>query len=354
VRAEVRYAPMSLPSLTVNHLLGFEELRMRTMSRRGGPPGTSLISFLVLATLCGAWVTGCGDATGPDAALDDEDLGDTEQIERDPSARAAVAEAFDTLPPRLFGNEGSENIRRIKNRVQSILSNMKETAYVHDEGMQLNEPKGIYKYDCSGFVGTFVLKDTLPTHYQRLLAGAQQYHKGVLQKDGSRAGADAVRPRAWGFYDYFDSLRVHAPQNGDWHVFRSLAELMPGDIIVARYANGWREQRKDRGLDASTGHVMIAWDVHTVLNWLGKDHFKIKVVDSSSSGHDNDTRDTLSDGVSGDDGIGTGDMVFTADDNGDVDGYYWSKNVEGKWYSRWDGSYSYHRRLEGVLFARAR
>jgi hypothetical protein len=99
---------------------------------------------------------------------------------------------------------------------------------------------------------------------------------------------------------------------------------------------------------------MIAWDVHTVLNWSSKDHYKIKVVDSSSSGHDDDTRDTISDGVSGEDGIGTGDMVFTADDDGRVDGYYWSKNVEGKWYSRWDGPYSYHQRLEGVLFARAR
>ncbi len=326
---------------------------MQPVSHRFVRVRPSFPPFLLLATLGGAWLVGCGEAIGPADGLEEYDLGDMEVIERDPPTPSDVARIFDTLPPLVMGSEDGPNIRRIKGRVQSILDNMKQTAYVHDSGKVLNESKGIYKYDCSGFVGEFVLKDTLPVHYDRLLAGAQQYHKGVY-RDGHWEGADARRPRAWGFYDYFDSLRIHAPDNPDWYVFRTLKNLRPGDIIVARYADGWRDQRKDRKLDASTGHVMIAWDVHTILNIGHTDHRKIKVVDSSSSGHDDDTRDTTSDGVSGSDGIGMGDMVYTADDNGHVDGYYWSKNIEGKWYSRWSGAYSYHARLEGVLFARAR
>ncbi|MBU4445728.1 hypothetical protein KJ656_11705, partial [bacterium] len=99
-------------------------------------------------------------------------------------------------------------------RAQSILDNLNETKYVHSDHMELDEENGIYKYDCSGFVCEFILKECLKNHYDDLVAKIDTFHS-----------AD-TRPRAWTFYDYFrsilgsdydaDSSNTHVNQNQYW------------------------------------------------------------------------------------------------------------------------------------------
>lgn len=62
-------------------------------------------------------------------------------------------------------------------RMVYIMGNLRDTEYVHRLNKVMNEDGGIYKYDCSGFVGEFILQQTLPTHYHDLFDNAKRYSR---------------------------------------------------------------------------------------------------------------------------------------------------------------------------------
>jgi len=233
-------------------------------------------------------------------------------------------------------------------RIDSILKNLKVTQYVHYCGHIMDEKKGIYKYDCSGFVGDFVLKVVLKNHYNNLDSATKKFHP------------DDLRPRAWGFYDYFrnilgDSFNVETKY---WKVFTSIDSLQKGDIIVVRYSDKWRENKIKSGLTASTGHVMIAWSKAVRES---ENKVKILITDCSASGHYKDTRPVDNKDYPSDyhplnsSGIGSGWMWFGISTIGDRRPYkYQWRSSTGKEYTLYslNPEDTTHGRIHGIILAR--
>lgn len=296
---------------------------------------------LILVSLLSLFICGsCGSKRATDQGDEpqtfiDSSVGDYEILTRDTDS-----DPYDNLPIVQSRPDDGTNRWDFCNRTEFILNNMKYTKYSHTP--TINEYLGVYVYDCSGFAGEFVLNEVLPSHHNDLFAGALKHHN---------SGSDLSRPRAWGFYDHFDSLYVHKINSTFWYVFKDIDELQQGDIIVAKYAEDWRPQYVEaEKKDASTGHVMIAWATRE--STIDPNRTYVTVVDASGSGHNKDTRDTLADGVSATDGIGRGEMAYVAQGDSII-GYYWSKST-GNMYGIYTGKYDYHKRLQGVIFARVK
>jgi hypothetical protein len=174
--------------------------------------------------------------------------------------------------------------------------------------------------------------------------------------------------RAWTFYDYFrdyilgDSNSVAT--NRYWKVFTSVDSLKKGDFIIVRYDDKWRKEWKDSGHTASTGHVMIAWDVSKVNS---NDDVHIQVYDCSSSGHTKsaDTRycnrkpvAEINKDSEVSSGIGFGWMIYKISKKGDRRpfAYKWSLNST-YWYNLRSGDEINEHgikydRIKGIIFAR--
>lgn len=236
--------------------------------------------------------------------------------------------------------------RAFYDRMVYIMGNLRETEYQHER--YKDERYGIYKYDCSGFVSEFILEMVLKDHYKKLTA----YTSINYPDDG--------RPKAHSYYEYFKKILNEEITDGHkyWKVFTSYKEIQPGDIIVTRYNKNWRHNADIE----NTGHVMMAWSFPKEIN--DKDEFSIYVIDSSSSKHGNDTRNTIRDNVDSETGIGKGKMWFKFNSNHRPIGYRW-KSSGGCIYLRTiddpsstcntvieDTNVSKYRRLDGIIMAR--
>ncbi len=224
----------------------------------------------------------------------------------------------DDSPPLLIQSkthrpEAGTAARAFYDRLVYIMGNLRDTEYVHSKYRVLDEDQGVYKYDCSGFVGDFILKEVLPQHYKDLDDNAALFH-------------DDSHPRAWGFYDYFKDILGDKIENSNshWKVFKLYEKIRPGDIIVAKYDEEWRKDMIDLCGHASTGHVMVAWSF-PVKSTVNDNEFWIKIIDSSGTGHGKDTRRTTYDGVDDESGIGKGKMWY---------GYNAGETSEGVVYHR--------------------
>jgi len=228
--------------------------------------------------------------------------------------------------------------RLFYDRMVYIMGNLRDTEYVHLAEKVINEDDGIYKYDCSGFVGEFILQQTLSAHYQDLFDNAERFH----------SVADSIadkRPRAWGFYDYFKEILGDEVENSNayWYVFKSYEKIQPGDIIVAKYHEDWQKYLKDEKecASVSTGHVMLAWSF-PVISTVNTDEFWIYIIDSSGSGHGKDTRKTDYDNVNDEEGIGKGKMWYGFNTKTTTDGKEYHRPIYYRW-SAYDGcKYTLH------------
>ncbi|MBN2482392.1 MAG: hypothetical protein JXB19_11665 [Bacteroidales bacterium] len=237
-------------------------------------------------------------------------------------------------------------------RGDAIWKNIRTTKYVHSDDKEYDESKGVYKYDCSGFVYHFILKEVLKDHASDL------YHKKLNWHPLDYS------VRAWTFYDYFrnDILGDEfSASNEYWKVFTSVDSLKKGDLIIARYDDDWREKWKALGNKASTGHVMIAWDIGTEKD----NEISIQVYDCSSSGHSIDTRwknirpvAQINEDSEKKSGIGFGWMKFKISTLGDRRpyAYKWKLGSEN-WYNLWEGDHINedgikYDRIKGIVFAR--
>jgi len=236
-------------------------------------------------------------------------------------------------------------------REKYILSNIEVTKYVHSADSIMDENKGIYNYDCSGFICEFALKKCLPNHYQDLYDTFQEFHP-----------AD-TRPRAWSFYDYFrdilganydaDDIETCTVQNEYWKVFTSIDSVQKGDLLISRYHDDWRTwYHAENGSWPSTGHVMTVWS--SPLKVDGSDYeYDLKIMDSTSSPHGRDSRAYSSSSADGS-GIGYGWMRFKVSSHASKRPYQYKwKPTSDNYYTLYSsGSTTTYNRIGGIIFAR--
>lgn len=163
------------------------------------------------------------------------------------------------------------------------LSRMTSSTYSHDTS--IDEENGTYEYDCSGFVG-YALSRADPCAFRVLL------HE---------------RPNAAQFYYHLVKF-TDVPGKGAWMRVATPLELLPGDIIV------WL--KPDDSDAKSTGHIMVVAG-EPERNPLREGEILVRVIDSTTSGHADDTR------VSGQTGLGKGMIGIMTDRSGLPTGYFW-------------------------------
>ncbi|HEY3319486.1 MAG TPA: hypothetical protein VGP72_03310 [Planctomycetota bacterium] len=166
-----------------------------------------------------------------------------------------------------------------------IVAQARTTEYQH--ATKVDEPNGVYKLDCSAFVG-LALKHAAPE------ALAQVPHTFGKK-----------RPLAADFYECFTGDgKADRPR---WTQVQTVADALPGDILC------WRRANVIAGED--TGHVMI---VDSVPERVRDGLFKVRIIDSTKGAHGDDTRRT------GESGVGRGSIWVSADAQGQPQGYCWS------------------------------
>jgi hypothetical protein len=164
-----------------------------------------------------------------------------------------------------------------------ILNSVQATEYRHTT--DIDEKKGSYYCDCSGFVG-YVLNRTV----------AKDDRKGPF-RDGRN------RPLAMDYEKEFAKAPENADGKGGWQQVIHLMDARPGDVIA------WRHEKPKPG---NTGHVVIV-DQRPIVEKDGL--VRVVVIDSTTRPQVDDTR------AKGTSGIGRGTMWFTVDEDGRPIGY---------------------------------
>lgn len=168
----------------------------------------------------------------------------------------------------------SQSFSRLANSIEESLvsfvnktvETLKYTTYKFG-GSRADPLKGIYVLDCSGYVD-YSLQEVNPEAYWSLV---------------DASGAD--KPNSMHYYDFFKNL---ANNHEYWNKIEDVEELDAGDILVFRYKNR---------VGRANGHVMIVMDKP-----IQDDNvFLVRVADSASSRHSEDTRARHRSGI----GIGT-------------------------------------------------
>lgn len=156
-------------------------------------------------------------------------------------------------------------------------------------GSHFDTNRGVYIVDCSNFVD-HILQHVSPHAYSSLV---------------SATGAES--PASQQYYNFFKELS--AEDNNYWNKVENVENLLPGDILVFRYKNARGNQ--------TGGHVMVVMDKPIGNN----DSYLVKVADSASSRHSNDTRQY------NESGIGIGTLLLKANHaTGRPQAYAWAQN----------------------------
>lgn len=183
--------------------------------------------------------------------------------------------------PSLFSSWGT----RMVQFVHSTISSLRYSAYKLG-GTHFDNSKGIYIVDCSDYVD-HLLAVSNPLAYHSLVHST---------------GSD--KPTTAHYYDFFTGL-TYQPKHY-WNKVDFVKELQPGDILVFRNT---RQSHTGVG-----GHVMVVMNKPTKV----QNTFMVRVTDSASSGHSQDTRLPHTSGI----GIGTMQIQVNPE-TGEPSGYAW-------------------------------
>jgi hypothetical protein len=183
---------------------------------------------------------------------------------------------------------------RFLTEADRVLGQLTSTTYRHRT--RVVEAAGIYETDCKGLIA-FLLRKVSPTHL------------AVLPVPAGRK-----QPRAVEYYEFF-ALQPTVGQNSSsaWNRVPILANALPGDVLA------WRV--RDIVLGKNTGHVLI---IDAKPERVDEDIFRVAVIDSTGTPHDEDTR------ARGGTGIGKGVMWFKVDAAGEPVAYQRSSDVAFK------------------------
>ncbi|MCC2666662.1 MAG: hypothetical protein K0R24_1789 [Gammaproteobacteria bacterium] len=183
--------------------------------------------------------------------------------------------------PGLMSSIGTRMVEFVHNTI----STLRYTAYKLG-GTHFDTSNGIYILDCSDYVD-HLLQAASPSAYSSLV---------------NSTGSD--KPTSEHYYHFFTGL-TYKPRHY-WNKINSVKELQPGDILV------FRNQKNSRtGVE---GHVMVVMKkpVRT------ENSFIVRVTDSASTGHSQDTRSPHTSGI----GIGTMQLKINPE-TGHPSAYAW-------------------------------
>jgi hypothetical protein len=177
-----------------------------------------------------------------------------------------------------------------RNGVMQVVGRMNETmtstGYWRG-GVRVDERKGIYEFDCSGMID-WVLRKSAP-----------------VARASSAAGLEH-RPLASDFYRRIARAPADREQGG-WRRVAKLEDAAPGDVIA------WIKPPIIPS--PNTGHVAVI--VLDPMRVLGRDDaFLVRVADSTSLLHQDDTRE-------GRNGFGFGTILVLTDADGAPARYGW-------------------------------
>ncbi len=270
----------------------------------------------------------------------------------------SILAGHEEIVPNMDTIGGNSPRAKLVNRCIFVWNNMNRTKYVFDKDKIINDTTGVYEFDCSGFAGQIILKKALPNHYADIVNHA----KKIIGIHGD--SMNFARPLVANFYDYFrDEILVNpnniVAENNYWKVFTSIDSLKRGDLIVVRYADSWRQEKRN----STTGHIMIAWEIGKV----NSDHVvEIQVMDLARSAH-TATADTrtmnshpIAEKLNGkNSGIGFGKMKFLIGTNRQKRPYAYKWGLNSKsWYNLVEGDSisepnpDKYDRIKGIIFAR--
>jgi len=169
------------------------------------------------------------------------------------------------------------NANRVMRALGKMSENMTVTEYSH--GFRVSEREGVYVFDCSGFAD-WLLGKAAPRARAAVRFGLER------------------RPVARDFQRRLAALPIGKPRYG-WQRVGRVADMEPGDVVA------WLKPEVIQS--TNTGHVAFA--VHRPVAVAGYSNaFLVRVADSTSLLHDDDTR-------SGRSGFGLGTILLVADPN---------------------------------------
>jgi hypothetical protein len=178
-----------------------------------------------------------------------------------------------------------------------VFSNTKEATYQH--ALEVDESKGVYNLDCSGFVA-LTLRNATPLAFSDLETGV-----AGLQ------GKPPKRPLAKHFVRYFEALEDGRAKSGKWLPLAKVTDLAQGDVIA------WLMPPELES--RNTGHVMLVRDAPRP-STLRSGEWVVPIIDSTSRKHG----PTDSRAAGNRTGIGVGEIALTVDAEGRPTGYRWS------------------------------
>lgn len=173
---------------------------------------------------------------------------------------------------------------RIATQMQTLQATIRETRYQHQT--VIRERDGLFLWDCSAMAAW------------------------VLRRAAPRAMRQITRPRP--VARDFASAIEHAPTDRfarGWQRIERVEDARPGDIFAWRRPRGFPSR--------NTGHVGFLVDQPQPIPGLRG--MAVRIADSTSFGHQADTR---ADDVDG--GFGIGTLVFLTDEQGRGTHYGWA------------------------------
>jgi hypothetical protein len=166
----------------------------------------------------------------------------------------------------------------------AIQTSLVESSYQHSTKVRADD--GVYHWDCSGMTA-WILRRAAPRALRAL---------------------NRERPVARDFASIIERAPTDKAKKG-WQRIDNIADVMPGDVFA------WR---RPRGLPSkNTGHVGIVVDRPMAVPGI-PGGWVVRIADSTSNGHQNDTRRDDPDG-----GFGIGLIAFLADADGRATHYGW-------------------------------
>lgn len=186
--------------------------------------------------------------------------------------------------PEPFVAPATLGAERVLAVVRAIQARLRHTRYQH--ATVVREREGVFFWDCSG-MAAWVLRRASPRAMQAI---------------------GRPRPVARDFVRAIERAPLGRARAG-WQRIEHIADVRPGDVFAWRRPRGFPSR--------NTGHVGFV--VHRPLPVSGMaGAYAVRVADSTSWGHQDDTRPA--DGVGG---FGIGTLVFLTDGRGHGTHYGW-------------------------------